>query len=194
MKLLTLIVLLNVTSCFALDTLWTHPFYPPLTYKSHEYNFYKYTPKYIPESMLHCFKILGTAGDLVLCEFKNRTELEVVEKGMYEKEYRIRKEFCLEGYSSFSSFFISRGIFIPKAMKTYILLSFHQYLNQERILWHKNKRTALKDLKKVNRKWKKRFKKIILDPEPMQDDPSLKVVGDFGNQTYEGDPEQYLNR
>lgn len=184
MKLLTSIVCLVSFATFGLDTLCTHPIYPPITYEPNEYNYYKYTPRYIPESMLHCFKILGTSGDDVLVRFMQRSEEEVVERGMFEAAYRIRKEFCLESFSSFSNFFVRRGIYYPYAMKTYILLCFHQYLNKEKIKWHSNKRTALKDLDKENKAWKRRYKNVFVNSPPMQDDPSLKIVGDTTQTDY----------
>ncbi|MBD3637636.1 MAG: hypothetical protein HUJ25_09805 [Crocinitomicaceae bacterium] len=170
MRTLLLILFLIGFRALALDTLCTHPKYPPITYRNGEYRFYKYTAKYIPESMLHCFKILATCGDQQLCTFMKRTEEEVVKDGMYQKGFRMRKEFCLDGYSSFVGFFHRRGIYYPYAMKTYILLCFHQYLNKEKIRWHYNKRLALDERKELNKAWKDRldhvFEPIILDAEP----------------------------
>ena len=117
------------------DTLYTHPIYPPIVYEGDEYNFFKYTPKYIPKNLLHSFKILGTLGEYPLARFKKRPIDEVVDRGIFENGYRMRKEFCLEGFSPFVQFFHKRGIYSPYAMQTFILLSFHQYLNQEKISW-----------------------------------------------------------
>mgnify|MGYP006979977135 CR=1 FL=1 len=153
-----------------LDTLITHPNYPPITYKRGEYHFLKYTAKYIPESLIHSFKILATCGDQRLGTFMRRTEEQVIEYGMWDEGVRLRKEFCLEGYSSFVNFFHKRGIYYPYAMKTYILLSFHQYLNQKRIRWRYNKKISLFERKELNQAWKDRldgvFEPIILDEEP----------------------------
>lgn len=162
--------MLSSATCFGLDTLCTNPYYPPITYDKGEYHYYKYTAKYIPESMLHCFKILATCGDSRLVQFIQKEEADVLKDGMFKKGFRMRKEFCLDGYSSFASYFHERGIYYPFAMKTYILLSFHQYLKKERIRWYYNKRLALTDRKGVNRSWKKRlehvFEPIILESEP----------------------------
>jgi len=170
MRTLTLILIFISANTFALDTLLTHPDYPPLTYKKGEYNYYKYMAKYIPESMMHSFKILATCGDEQLIRFSEKTECEVVKDGMYQQGFRIRKEFCLEGYSYFTTFFHGRGIYYPYAMKTYILLCFHQYLNKEKIKWRYNKRIALYERKEINKAWKKRmnhvFKPIFLEEEP----------------------------
>lgn len=155
---------------FGMDTLCTHPNYPPITYKTGEYNYYKYTAKYIPESLMHAFKILATCGDEVLIRFIEKSEDEVVEEGMFQKGFRMRKEFCLEGYSYFTQFFHDRHIYYPYSMKTYILLSFHQYLKGEKIKWSSNKKIALNERKDLNRAWKKRmktvFKPIVLEEEP----------------------------
>lgn len=143
---------------FAGDTLFTHPKYPPLVYENGEYDFYRYNVKYIPQNMLHCFKILGTIPLKQLAVFTNRTETEVVERGIYDRGYRIRKEFCLTSYSPFSQFFFERNIYAPYSMETYILLAFHQYLTQKEITWSKNKKLALDNLNDVNRSYKKRAK------------------------------------
>lgn len=170
MKTLTIILLLMSSAAFGLDTLCTHPNYPPITYKKGEYHYYKYTAKYIPESMLHAFKILATCGDVTLARFTEKSENEVLKDGMFQRGFRMRKEFCLDGYSSFAFFFHRRGIYYPYAMKTYILMCFHQYLNKEKIRWHYNKRLALQDRKAENKAWKKRldhvFKPIFLEEEP----------------------------
>ncbi|UKN02792.1 hypothetical protein K6119_04585 [Paracrocinitomix mangrovi] len=165
MKRAFFILMLLSFSAKAGDTLVKHPHYPPLIYEGDDYRFYKYTVRYIPENMLHCFKILATCGDETLCRFMKKSEEKVVEEGMYKKGFRLRKEFCLEGYSSFTSVFHKRGIYYPHAMKTYILLSFHQYLNKERIRWHDNKRMSLAGKKEVNKAWKKRMKRILNPPK-----------------------------
>lgn len=120
--------------------------------------------------MMQCFKILATCGDINLNRFVKREENQVVKHGLFEKGFRMRKEFGLEGYSSFTSYFHKKGIYYPYAMKTYILLCFHQYMNKERIRWRYNKRIALYDRKEENKAWKKRldwvFKPIILEEEP----------------------------
>jgi hypothetical protein len=146
---------------FAGDTMLTHPWYPPIVYENGEYNFYKYTPKYIPDNLLHCFKILGTVGEANLIRFSKRTRDEVIERGIFDRGYRIRKEFCLESYSPFTQYFHAHGIYSPHAMQTYILLSFHQYLRGEWIDWNQNKRDALKDLKAENKSWRKRAKHLF---------------------------------
>jgi Domain of unknown function (DUF6794) len=170
MKTLLSILILMGSHSFALDTLCTHPNYPPIAYKKGEYNFYKYTAKYIPQSMMQSFKILATCGDQRLSDFMKRTELEVRTEGMWSSGYRMRKEFGLDGYSSFVGFFHQRGIYYPYAMKTYLLLSFHQYLNKKKIRWYYNKRLALYERKDINKAWKNRlkhvFEPIILDAEP----------------------------
>jgi hypothetical protein len=146
---------------YAGDTMLTHPWYPPIVYENGEYNFYKYTPKYIPDNLLHCFKILGTVGESNLIRFSKRTRDEVIERGIFDRGYRIRKEFCLESYSPFTQYFHAHGIYAPHAMQTYILLSFHQYLRGEWIDWNQNKRDALKDLKAENKSWRKRAKHLF---------------------------------
>ena len=150
-----------VPATAATDTLFTHPVYPPIVYHGDEYNFYKYTPKYIPEDMLHCFKILGTTDETALQRFVKRSTDEVIERGLFEDAYRIRKEFCLEGFSPFTRFFHRRGIYSPYAMQTYILLCWHQYLKQECIDWHRNKRLSLEDIRHDNRNWKSRCRKVL---------------------------------
>lgn len=150
----------------AADTLYKHPIYPPIVYEGDEYNFFKYTPKYIPENLLHSFKILGTLGESALSRFKKRPIDEVVDRGIFENGYRMRKEFCLEGFSPFVHFFHKRGIYSPYAMQTFILLSFHQYLNEEKINWHENKRLALEDIHGDNRNWKSRSRKIMKPIKP----------------------------
>lgn len=152
------------------DTLFVHPKYPPLVYRYGEYRYFKYTAKYFPKSVLQSFKILATCGNNQLLLFRNRTEEEVIELGMFDSYCRMRKEFGLDGYSSFVMFFHDRGIYYPYSMKTYLLLSFHQCLNGNRIRWRKNKRVALTDRKALNKAWKKRldhvFLPVILTEEP----------------------------
>jgi hypothetical protein len=170
MKLFLLIVGLSLGKLFAADTLCTHPVYPPLVYEGDDYRFYKYTARYIPENIWHSFKILATCGDEKLIDFANRSEEEVIEHGMFRKGYRMRKEFCLEGYSSFAYAFHRNGIYYPYAMKTFILLSFHQYLNKHKIKWRYNKVLALEGRRDLNKAWKKRlkhaFEPVILEEEP----------------------------
>jgi len=145
----------------AADTLFTHPLYPPLVYQGDEYNFYKYTPRYVPENLLHCFKILGTHDKKMLDRFVKRSEAEVVERGIFDRGYRLRKEFCLEGYAPFIHYFHRQGIYFPHAMQTYILLGFHQYLLGERIHWHHNKTISLTGFHRENNAWKKRAKYLF---------------------------------
>lgn len=170
MKLFLFITCFAAINCFGLDTLCTHPLYPPIVYKKGEYHFYKYTGKYIPENMLHSFKILATCGDETLISFMKKSEEEVLKDGMFKRGYRIRKEFGLEGYSSFTGYFHKQGIFYPYAMKTYILLCFHQYLKKEKIRWHANKQVSLKNNREINKSWKRRlnyvFTPVILPEAP----------------------------
>lgn len=159
------------------DTLFTHPKYVPLVYENGEYNFYKYTPKYIPDDLFHAFKILGTIDTTILDQFSERSIEEVIERGIFDRGYRIRKEFCLESYSAFTQYFHSFGIFSPFVMQTYILLSFHQYLRGESIGWYHNKKLALEDMRLENREWKKRARQLFnsyeynrtLEPAPAEE-------------------------
>jgi hypothetical protein len=160
MKMSWIFFVAFASNTLALDTLYTNPYHPPLVYQNGEYDFYKYTPKYVPDNLLHCFKILGTCDSRALERFISRDEEEVVERGIFDRGYRMRKEFCLEGYSSFTGYFHKIGIFYPHAMESYILLSFHQYLNKEKISWRKNKKRALEFAQKENRLWKKRMRSI----------------------------------
>lgn len=170
MKPLCFIICLLSFAGRSMDTVFVHPKYPPLVYEGREYTFYKYTAKYVPQDLFQAFKILGTFDQKILQNFTKRTEEQVVKHGMHQKGFRIRKEFCLDGYSSFTTYFHQKGIYYPYAMKTYVLLCFHQYLNCEKIRWHQNKRTALLGKKELNKAWKKRlkhvFNPIILDEEP----------------------------
>lgn len=175
MRILLLFFILSLSFAKASDTLFTHPVYPPIVYEGDEYNFFKYTPKYIPENLLHCFKIMGTLGNPVINRFKKRPVDEVIDRGLFENGYRIRKEFCLEGFSPFVHFFHQRGIYSPYAMQTFILLSFHQYLNQERIKWHENKRMALEDIHYDNRKWKSRSRNVTKPIKEEKCEPQKKV-------------------
>ena len=150
---------------YGADTLFTNPHYPPLVYEGGEYHFYKYTPKYVPENLLHCFKLLGTADQKILDRFKKRTTEEVIERGMFDRGYRLRKEFCLEGFSSFTLYFHKQGIYYPYAMQTYILLAFHQYLNGERIHWYTNKQLSLEERQQENKAWKKRTRQLFQEPK-----------------------------
>jgi len=166
MRTICIFFILISTFGRASDTLYTHPVYPPIVYYGDEYNFFKYTPKYIPENLLHCFKILGTSGETTINRFRKRSVEDVVDRGLFENGYRLRKEFCLEGFSPFVHFFHQREIYSPYAMQTFILLSFHQYLNQEKIKWHQNKRIALEDIHSDNHNWKTRSRKIMKPIKP----------------------------
>lgn len=185
MRILCWIMVLELSNCLASDTLFTHPHYPPLIYTGSEYNFYKYTPRYVPNDMLHCFKILGTCDDETLERFKLRSREEVIERGIFDRGYRLRKEFCLEGYSSFTHYFHKHGIYYPYAMQTYILLCFHQYLNQQRISWSENKRDALHERHTENRAWRKRAKQLF---KPVKEDPV--VLESEPEETFE---DQFFN-
>ena len=132
-----------------------------MVYEKAELDFYKYTAKLIPDNMYHAFKILGAHDSSIVNRFVDRNVAEVIERGMFYKGARIRKEFCLEGYSTFVHYFHQRKIYYPHAMETYVLLCFHQYLNQEKISWSSNKVTALKSNKKSNRIWRKRKRKLF---------------------------------
>ncbi|MCB9223372.1 MAG: DUF6794 domain-containing protein [Crocinitomicaceae bacterium] len=171
MRITFFILMINSVRLFAADTLCKHPFYPPIVYEGDDYRFYKYTAKYVPENLLHCFKILATCGDEQLSVFSKRSEQEVIVQGMFSKGFRLRKEFCLDGYSPFVNFFHNRGIYYPYAMKTYILLSFHQYLNGKKIRWQHNKNLALEDRKELNKAWKERLK-YVFDPIILEEEPA----------------------
>lgn len=187
MRILLLIVGLYAGKLLAADTLCKHPFYPPIVYEGDDYRFYKYTAKYIPENMMHCFKILATCGDEQLAIFAKRSEKDVIEHGMFQKGYRIRKQFCLEGYSSFVQFFHGRGIYYPYAMETYILLSFHQYLNKVSVKTRYNKVLALENKRELNKAWKKRLKLVF---KPLE-----TVAGPAADKSAYVDPieEQFFN-
>ncbi len=161
MRALFFIAILFPLALKARDTVFVHPKYPPLVYQSGEYRFYKYTAKYIPQNMLEAFKLLATAGSERLSTFANRTQDQVVKHGMFQSGFRLRKEFCLDGYSTFTAYFHQKGIYYPFAMKTYLLLCFHQYLNCERIAWRNNKKIALYNKRELNRAWKKKTKARI---------------------------------
>ncbi|MBK7129701.1 MAG: hypothetical protein IPM74_05665 [Crocinitomicaceae bacterium] len=168
MRILMVFLFLKTSGVVASDTMFVHPIYPPIVFENGEYNFYKYTPKYIPENLLHCFKILSTSGDVSLERFIKRNTNEVVERGIFDRGYRIRKDFCLEGYSSFAHFFHQRGIYYPFAMESYILLCFHDYLNQKKIKWIQNKNTALEGLRDQNKAWKKRTRQLFKTQKPSE--------------------------
>lgn len=173
MKFKTVILLFLIfAQARAGDTLLTHPKYPPIVYENGDYEFFMYTAKYFPDNMLECFKILATCGDKILERFRLRTEEEVVRRGMYEHAYRLRKEFGLDGYSNFCNFFHDRGIYYPYAMKTYILLCFHQYLNKVSIRWHYNKRLSLEGKKDENKAWKRRLD-YVFEPIIQEGDADL---------------------
>lgn len=159
----------NATQSF--DTLFVHPIYPPLVYAIGEYHYFKYTARHFPENLLQSFKILATCGNEHLTAFRERTEEQVIEHGMFASYCRMRKEFGLDGYCRFALFFHHRGIYYPYAMKTFILMSFHQYLNEERIQWQRNKRLSLKGRKQMNKVWKKRLKNM-LKPAVLKDEPA----------------------
>ena len=159
--LLILIVLIPTLSGFSFDTLYTNPNYPPLVYSKVEFKFYKYTPKYVPTNLYHAFKILGANSPLIIERFRSRSVSSVVSRGLHYPSARLRKEFCLEGYSEFVLYFHNKGIYYPRAMETYILLGFHQYLNQDKIEWVQNKFIALDGEKKTNRAWRKRKRKLF---------------------------------
>lgn len=175
MKAPVLFLLLAALPLRGADTLFTHPYYPPIVYNGDEYNFYRYTPKYVPDNLLHCFKILGTSGQSALSVFATRSREEVLERGIFDRGYRIRKEFCLEGYSPFTHYFHKQGIYYPYAMQSYILLAFHQYLNGERITWQRNRNLALRNRQQENQAWRKRarnlFKPVNEDPEVLPAEP-----------------------
>ncbi len=143
------------------DTLYSHPLYPPLIYSNADLQFYTYTPKYVPRNLYEAFKILGANDPSVIDRFKKRSAQGVLDYGLYFPSARMRKEFCLEGYSNFVRYFHAKGIYYPRAMESYILLSFHQYLNQVKIDWHGNKAVALDGEAKWNRVWRKRTRKIF---------------------------------
>jgi hypothetical protein len=143
------------------DTLYTNPNYPPIVYRIGEYKFFKYTAKYVPVNLLQAFKILGTHSASVLLDFKDKSSDEVLVEGIYSPNARLHKEFGLAGYTQFSIFFHQRGIYDPYLMESYILLAFHQYLNQDAITWKANKKLILKRNRKQNRKWKKRKRKLF---------------------------------
>ena len=155
-----LFILLPYTSMLAADTLYTNPNYPPIVYANGEFKFYKYTARYIPSNLFHAFKILGAEEEETIERFKNRSIKEVVEHGIHSSSSRLRKEFCLEGYSKFVFYFHQRGIYYPRAMETYILVSFHQYLNELKINWGSTKQVALDQSRKSNRKWRQRKRKL----------------------------------
>ena len=183
--LLVLTVSFNARSA---DTLFTNPHYPPITYQKGEYNYYKYTAKYIPSDLLQAFKILGTHSVKQLNSFIDKTEEEVLIDGIYSPNSRIQKEFGLAGYSQFSSYFHDKGIYDPYLMESYLILAFHQYLNQKNISWAKNKRTVLAEHKKMNRKWKKRTRKLFKKGKVVQEKTkqgkdkraNTKDIPDFG--------------
>lgn len=159
--LFLLLLFIGVRVGLSADTLFTNPNYPPLVYSSTEYDFYKYTPRFVPSSLFQAFKILGTSDKEALTQFAEKSEDAVIQSGIYFSSSRLRREFCLEGYSEFVLYFHERGIYYPYAMESYILLCFHQYIRQERIDWMRNKSMALNDYRKPNRKWKKRSQKLF---------------------------------
>jgi len=155
-----LVVLFYAQTSFGGDTLYTHPIYPPIVFEGDEYNFFKYNPRYIPQDLLQAFKILATFDSLILDRFAKRSQMEVIERGIFDRGYRMRKEFCLESYSRFTQSFHHQGIYSPFVMETFILLSFHQYLNQLEIAWKENKVWALEDHQADNKSWKVRARKL----------------------------------
>lgn len=169
-----LLTILPVTYGLSLDTLYTNPNYPSIVYSKTEYKFYKYTAKYIPENLFHSFKILGSNDSHIIERFKRRTVEAVLNKGIYYPSSRLRKEFCLEGYSDFVTGFHKMGIYYPRAMETFILLSFHQYLNQDKIQWTHNKLLSLNGCKKSNRVWRKKTRKLFKGGEVRVKDSNRK--------------------
>lgn len=167
-------ILVPVFDGWSLDTLYTNPNYPPIVYSKSEYKFYKYTAKYIPKNMFHAFKILGSNDSHVIERFKRRSAVGVINRGIFYPSARLRKEFCLEGYSDFVLHFHSKGIYYPYAMETYILLAFHQYLNQEKIAWINNKKLALEGERKSNRQWRKRKRKLFKRKEVKVKEAKMK--------------------
>lgn len=161
-KTILVAFLLNIT-CYSFggDTLFTHPIYPPITFEKGEFVFYKYTAKYVPTSLLHAFRILATNDSSVLEKFKAKSEDSVIESGLFYTGARLRKDFCFEGFSKFTSYFHSLGIYYPESMNTFILLSFHQYLNEKEINWRKNKELSLRTLEDQNKSWKKKKRKLF---------------------------------
>lgn len=173
---LLLVLSLKISVSFSGDTLYTHPLYPPIVFDGDEYNFYKYSPKYVPKNLLQSFKILCTHGPKVVDRFKNRSEEEAFERGLFEQGYRTRKEFCLEGFSPFTIYFHDMGIYYPLAMESFILLSFHQYLNHQEIAWKENKRLALQDESNANQHWKKRKRKVSKKLKRQKHHPTVREV------------------
>ena len=165
--LLSILMTLVFSSSFGSDTLFSHPTYPDLVYEKGEALFYNYTPRYIPKSLYHAFKILACEDSAVIQRFKERSVVDVVNKGLYYTVSRTRKQFCLDSYSEFSLSFHKYGIYYPYAMETFVLLGLHQYLNQELIDWSKNKRIALMNFKKENRVWKKRKRELFNQGKPV---------------------------
>ncbi len=155
------LIFLGSQKVISSDTLYSNPNYPPLVYTNSEITFYKYTPRFVPVNLFHAFKILGTTDAKIVERFKERSIESVLHNGIHFSSSRLRKEFCLEGYSDFSDYFHQIGIYYPYAMETYILLGFHQYLNQEKIAWKHNKVLALQKNKKMNRLWKRRKRKLF---------------------------------
>ncbi len=187
-----LFTILPILNGFSLDTLYTNPNYPPIVYSKAEYKFYRYTAKYVPDNLFHSFKILGSNDPFVIERFKKRSVEAVINNGIHYPSARLRKEFCLEGYSDFVLGFHKMGIYYPKAMETFVLLSFHQYLNQEKIEWSRNKMAALNGNKKSNRVWRKRKRKIfkhgeIRVKESKKKNKKKKSETEYPDQTHWGE-------
>ena len=121
-------------------------------------------------------KILCSHGVDIVDRFKNRPFDEVIERGMFEQGYRTRKEFCLEGFSPFTIYFHDKGIYYPLAMESFILLSFHQYLNQLEINWKENKKLSLLNEDEANRHWKKRKHKVVRNLKKQKHHPTVREV------------------
>ncbi|WP_027419916.1 hypothetical protein [Crocinitomix catalasitica] len=74
LKLLVLLFfLIDFHSVKANDTLFIHPNYPAIVLNKAAYNYYVYTPKYIPSSLFHAFEILATCTPRNLASFKRLT-------------------------------------------------------------------------------------------------------------------------
>jgi len=182
-SLILFILLLFVKNANAQDTLYTNPYYPPLIYTNADLNFYTYTPKYVPRNLYEAFKILGANEPQVIDKFKKRSVQAVIDYGLFFPSARTRKEFCLEGYSNFVRYFHDRGIFYPRAMESYILLCFHNYLNEVKIEWHFNHKMALEGERKWNRVWRKRTRKLF-------NNKGVKVKESKGKKTKKEDQDQ----
>lgn len=170
---------------FGNDTLFTHPIYPPIVLSEADYYFYKYTPHYIPDNLLHCFSILATTNPENIERFKKKSKLKAKEEGFYGKDARIRKDFGLHTNSKFSTIFYRWHIYNAECMVSYILLCFHDYLSADKIKWHENKKLALENMKKWNKQEKHNLKHKFTNPIKTSPPPNKKVENDF--HLYEND-------